>query len=350
MPKTFISEILPNQEVASSFVVDEKQLRTAKNGAPFLTLKLVDKTGQIAGRIWDQAEAWSQTIVPKTVVSVRGRTELFRDELQLQIYEISPVPINEIDRSDFMPVGPKNTEALFQRLQELASSLKRGSLKRLMRQILGDSQLMDRFKIAPAAKSMHHAYLGGLLEHSVAVAELTSDLSGLYQYLDRDLLVAGAILHDIGKIDEYVYDLSIDYSISGRLLGHMVLGVQILGEKIRALRSFPTEDALLIEHLILSHHGDTELGAVKLPMTREAFVLHFADDLDAKMNSLTRILADSRTGDETWTGYQPLFERFFFRGFPIPTEREEPGGEGSAREQGVQLDLWSVRKGHAPGS
>jgi 3'-5' exoribonuclease len=350
MPKTFISEILPNQEVASSFIVEEKQLRMAKNGAPFLTLKLVDKTGQIAGRIWEQAEAWSQAIVPKSVVSVRGRTELFREELQLQIFEIAIVPMNEVDRADFLPVGPKNLEDLFQRLQELASSVKRGSLKRLMRQVLGDSQLMDRFKIAPAAKSMHHAYLGGLLEHSVAVAELTSHLSVFYQDLNRDLLVAGAILHDLGKIDEFVYDLSIDYSIPGRLLGHMVLGVQILEEKIRSLRSFPTEDALLVKHLILSHHGATEMGAVKLPMTREAFVLHFADDLDAKMNSLTRILADSRTGDEAWTAYQPLFERFFFRGFPISAERETSGGEGSAKEQGVQLDLWSIKKKRETGA
>lgn len=350
MPKTLISEIVPNQEVASFFVVEEKQLRVAKTGTPFLTLKLVDKSGRIAGRIWERADEWSQAIAAKSVVFVRGRTDLFRDELQLQIHEISPVPLSEIDPADFLPVCPRNREDLMQDLRDLALSVRKGPLLRLMRQVLSDSDLMARFKTAPAAKSMHHAYLGGLLEHSLAVAQLVSQLSAFYGDLNRDLLVAGAILHDIGKIDEFVYDLSIDYSIPGRLVGHIVLGVQILEEKMRALRNFPTEEALLLQHLILSHHGDTAMGAVKLPMTREAFVLHLADDLDAKMNSLTRILSDVGGGDTTWTPYQQLFERFFFRGFPVSAEPETVSGQGSAKEQGVQLDLWSIKKARDAGA
>ena len=344
MPKIFISEIQPNQEVASCFVVEDKQLRVAKNGTPFLTLKLVDKSGQIGGRIWERAEACFQTIAPQSVVFIRGRSDLYRDELQLQIHEIAPVPMEQIDRADFLPVCSKSREDLMQDLRVLASSVKRSSLQRLLRQIQGDAPLMDRFALAPAAKSMHHAYLGGLMEHSLAVAHLVSQLSDFYGDLNRDLLVVGAILHDIGKISEFVYDLAIDYSIPGRLVGHMVLGVQILEEKIRHLRGFPAEEALLLKHLILSHHGDTAMGAVKLPMTREALVLHFADDLDAKMNSVSRILADSRNGDAAWTAYQPLFERFFFRGFPASAEPETVGGQERAKEQGVQLDLWSSKK------
>jgi 3'-5' exoribonuclease len=350
VPKTFVSEIVPNQEVASFFVVEEKQLRVAKTGLPFLTLKLADKSGRIAGRIWERAEEWSQAIAVRSVVFIRARSDLFRDELQLQIHEISPVPLNEIDRADFLPVGPRNGEDLMQELRDLVFSLKKGPLQRLMRQVLSDSHLMDRFKTAPAAKSMHHAYLGGLLEHSLAVAQLVSQLCTFYGDLNRDLLVAGAILHDIGKIDEFVYDLAIDYSIPGRLVGHIVLGVQILEEKLRSLRNFPTGEALLLQHLILSHHGDAELGAVKLPMTREAFVLHLADDLDAKMNSLTRILSETRDEDAPWTSYQPLFERFFFRGFPVSAEGETLGGQGGAKEQGIQLHLWSTKKGPIAGA
>jgi 3'-5' exoribonuclease len=342
--KIYISEIIPNQEVVSSFVVEEKQLRVAKNGTPFLTLKLVDKSGRITGRIWEQAEEWSQSIAPRSVVFVRGRSEVYRDELQLQIHEISPVPLKEIDRADFLPVGPKSVDPLFQKMRELAQSIKKGSLQRLMRHILGDAHLMDRFKAAPAAKSMHHAYLGGLLEHSVSVAELVLSISTFYSDLDRDILVAGAILHDIGKVDEFVYDLYIDYSPPGRLLGHMVLGVEILNEKIRSLKGFPPEEALLLNHLILSHHGEIELGAVRLPMTREAVALHLADDLDAKMNSLTRILSDSKEGDEAWTPYQPMFERFFFRGLPASAERETAIGLDNSKEQGVQLKLWSTKR------
>jgi len=342
--KTLISEMLPNQEVASSFVVEEKQLRVARNGTPFLTLKLADKSGQITGRIWERAEEWSRSIDAKSVVFVRGRSELFREELQLQIDEIAPVPLVDIDRADFLPVCPRSVEALLEKLKELAATIKKGPLQRLTRQILSDTHLMDRFKAAPAAKSMHHAYLGGLIEHTVAVTELVSSIAAFYPDLNRDLLVIGAILHDIGKVDEFTYDLCIDYSPSGRLLGHMVLGVQILDEKIRSLRSFPSEEALLLSHLILSHHGEVEMGAVRVPMTREAFALHFADDLDAKMNSLTRILADCKQGDEAWTPYQPLFERFFFRGFPVPAASLTLTGSPNDKEQGIQLNLWSTRK------
>jgi 3'-5' exoribonuclease len=341
MAKTYISDIGPNQEVASCFAVEEKQLRVAKNGTQFLTLKLVDKSGQITGRIWERAEEWSRTIAPKSVVRVRGRSELFRDELQLQIHDLSPLAREEIDPSDFLPVSPRSVEDLFQKLKELASTIKKGALQRLAKHILSDVHLMERFKTAPAAKSMHHAYLGGLLEHTVAVTELASLIATYYPDLNRDLLVVGSMLHDIGKVDEFVYDLCIDYSSSGRLLGHMVLGVQILDEKIRSLRSFPSEEAMLLSHLILSHHGETTLGAVRLPMTREAFVLHFADDLDAKMNSLTRILSDSKAGDDAWTPYQPLFERFFFRGFPAPAEGKTEIGPERGKDQGVQLRLWS---------
>jgi 3'-5' exoribonuclease len=339
--KTFVSEISPNQDVVSAFIVAEKQLRVARNGTPFLILKLVDKSGQIAGRIWERAEGWAHSIAPRSVVRVHGRSELFRDELQLQIHDISPVSLNEIDRADFLPVSPKNPEKLFQKLKEMTSTIKKGALQKLIKHLLSDAHLMDRFKLAPAAKSMHHAYLGGLLEHTVAVTEMASFIASFYPDLNHDLLLVGAILHDIGKVDEFVYDLYIEYSHSGRLLGHMVLGVQILDEQIRSLRSFPPEEAILLNHLILSHHGGEAMGAVRLPMTREAFVLHFADDLDAKMNSVTRILADSKAGDEAWTAYQPLFERFFFRGFPVPAPGKTLDTPGSNKDQGVQLKLWT---------
>jgi len=339
--KIFISEIQPNQEVATSFIVTEKQLRVARNGTQFLTLKLVDKTGEITGRIWERAEEIAQTISAKGVVFLRARSETFREELQLQIQEISPVSVSEIDPSDFLPVCPLSTEILFEKLKKLTGGIKRRSLHQLMVHIFGDRELVGQLKRAPAAKAMHHAYLGGLLEHTVSVVGLVSQICKNYSDLDRDLLIAGAVFHDLGKIHEFVYDLYIDYSNAGRLLGHMVLGVRILEEKIDALKSFPEEDALLLKHLILSHHGQVELGAVRLPMTREAFVLHFADDLDAKMNSLTRILSESKGADDAWTSYQPLFERFFFKGLPQAAENSLAAPADLPEEdQGVQLSLW----------
>lgn len=351
--KIFVSEIQPNQEVATLLVVSDMQVRTARNGNPFLTLKMVDKTGEINGRVWENAEAISKSLAPKQVVFVRGRTEKFREELQLQIQEIRTLPLNEVDPSDFLPSCPVDGESLFEKLRKLAQSVKRKSLHQLLAQILGDRDLMERFRGAPAAKSMHHAYLGGLLEHTVSVASLVSQISKHYPELDREILIVGAILHDLGKVDEFTYDLAIDYSHAGRLLGHIVLGVQILEDKIRGLKHFPPEEALLLKHLILSHHGQTDLGAVKLPMTREAFVLHFADDLDAKMNSLTRILSESKGADVAWTAYQPLFERFFFRGFP-PSEEcnglPSPNRRDEEQTQGEQLRLWSMDPKRRPDS
>jgi len=344
MAKIYISDIRPNQEIESSFVVTEKQLRVARNGSPFLTLKLADKTGEVTGRIWERAGEVADLIPVKGVVSVRCRSESFRDELQLQIQSISPLPLEEVDPADFLPVCPVSVKLLFDRLRKIAASVRRPCMQELMRQLLADRPLMERFKRAPAAKSMHHAYLGGLLEHTVSVAELVSELCRHYRDLDRDLLIAGAILHDIGKVHEFQYDLYIDYSHSGRLLGHMVLGLQILEDAIGRLKSFPSEEALLLKHLVLSHHGETQFGAVRLPMTREALVLHFADDLDAKMNGVSRILLESKGPDEFWTSYQPLFERFFYRGMPLSSEDddESPVDAEQPQRDGVQLNFWAM--------
>ncbi len=341
MAKPFVQEILPNTEVAGAFVVTDKQLRRARNGTPFLTLKLADKTGEMTARIWERADEAERSILKNTVVFVKGRAEVFRDELQLQIQEITSVPRKDIDPSDFLPVCPNDTRRLLEDLQRMARSVKRRSLGRLLRHFLEDAELMGQFKLAPAAKSMHHAYLGGLLEHTVSVALLVSEISSLYPDLDRDLLIVGAFLHDIGKIHEFDYDLFIDYSDAGRLLGHMVLGVEILQGKLRGLRNFPHQDALLLKHLILSHHGEPDFGAVRLPMTREAFALHLADDLDAKMNGINRILSESRGANEAWTAYQTMYDRFFFRGLPSVPDTLSPSAVDTTGDRGIQLNIWA---------
>ena len=207
-------------------------------------------------------------------------------------------------------------------------------LRRLCETILADPEIMTRFKLAPAAKSMHHAYIGGLLEHTVSVITLIYRICNHYPDLDRDLLITGGFFHDIGKIEEFVYDTHIDYSDAGRLVGHMVQGIQIVEDKIRGMEDFPVETALLVKHLILSHHGEAQFGAVRLPASKEAFALHLADDLDAKMNAISRILADSGNDDSTWTGFETIFDRHFFRGFPrrndaaSVNEISETGGIG----------------------
>ncbi len=351
MAKTYISDIQPNQDVLSQFIVAEKQLRVARNGTPFLTLRLADKTGEVVGRMWEGADVAAAAIPVRGVVLVSGRSELYREELQLQIREISVVEPERIDPSDYLPVCPISPDILFENLKKLAADIKRRPLHQLMRHILGDRPLMELFKRAPAAKAMHHAYLGGLLEHTVSVARLAARICDHYGEIDRDLLISGAILHDIGKVREFCYETYIDYSNEGRLLGHMILGVEIVEEKIGALKDFPPEEGLVLKHLILSHHGETEFGAVKLPMTREAFVLHFVDDLDAKMNSLGRILSEPKDEGVEWTSFQQPFGRFFYRGSrsvsPEPAAGPSPDSDSPAGDGGesvLQLPLWPGRR------
>ena len=316
VPKLFISELKPNLEIASLFVASEKQLRTARNGTVYLDLKLLDKTGDISGKMWEKAVEASEGFQSGDIVYLRARTELYKDRMQLSISEIMPVPAGAYDPADFLPVCPFDRDELFQRLGKLLSGMTDCFARRLCEAILADPELMTRFKLAPAAKSMHHAYIGGLLEHTLSVITLVYRICNHYPDLDRDLLIAGAFLHDIGKISEFVYDTHIDYSDAGRLVGHMVLGTQIVEDKIRTIEGFPEETSLLIKHLILSHHGEAQFGAVRLPASKEAFALHMADDLDAKMNAINRILANSAADDSTWTGFETIFGRHFFRGFP----------------------------------
>ncbi len=222
-----------NLEIASLFVASEKQLRTARNGTVYLDLKLLDKTGEISGKMWEKADEASGAFQSGDIVYLRARTELYKDRMQLSISEIMPVPAGAYDPADFLPVCPYDRDELFERLGKLLSGMTDCFARRLCEAILADPELMTRFKLAPAAKSMHHAYIGGLLEHTVSVITLVYRICNHYPDLDRDLLIAGAFLHDIGKIEEFVYDTHIDYSDAGRLVGHMVLGTQIVEDKIR---------------------------------------------------------------------------------------------------------------------
>ncbi len=346
MPKILIADMKPGRNVSTTLLVQEKELRKARNGKPFLSLRLSDKSGELVGRVWDGAEDTASVIPCKGVVALEGRVELFREELQLNIQNISPVASSDIDPGDFLPTCPHGTDILFQELKQTLGSIQRKPLQQLVKHLTGDARLMEKFKKAPAAKSMHHAYLGGLLEHTLGVCKLALAISDHYGPLDRDLLLMGAFLHDMGKVDEFDYEWFIDYSHAGRLLGHMVLGVEILEEKIRNMKHFPSREALLLKHMVLSHHGASELGAVRLPMTREAIALHFADDLDAKMNSISRILNDKKAGDDVWTAYQSLFERYFLRG--LPSEGDSPAPPGKSHDGDtddfIQLNLWSSRK------
>lgn len=342
-PGQRVADIMPNQVVAGTFVVEEKQLRTAKNGKPFLTLTLRDKTGTVTARLWENAAQAAQNLSGHKVLRIQGRSELFRDELQIHIQDMEPVPRDAVDPSDFLPVCPKDPHALWKALKGLLQKVQSKTHRELIRAFLSDRALMDAFGKAPAGKDFHHAYVGGLLEHTVGVMHLATLIGTQYPSLDQDILLMGAFLHDIGKVREFTYDLVIDYSDVGRLVGHMVLGVEILNTKIAACNNFPEETAVLLKHMILSHHGEPELGAVRSPMTREAMALHFADDLDAKMNNLENLMARNDDPDSLWTAFQSLYKRYFYKG----PRKDEPGSHTPGSEPASaacrevrQLPLW----------
>lgn len=322
--KRFVQELKENEALISPFLVKAKSLGSTRSGAPFLSLRLGDRTGEMEGRVWERAAEMDSAFAVNDVVRVRGRVERYRDQLQLNITEIERLPREQVDPATFLPRSTADPEGLWQELKELAATVQNPHLMRLLQHFLTDRAFAREIREAPAAKSMHHAYLGGLLEHTVSVTRLLERVCDHYPALDRDLLIAAGILHDVGKMEELSADVSIEYTDTGRLLGHVVLGAQRVAQKISQIRGFPAELALLLQHLIISHHGEYEFGAPRRPKTPEAFALHCADDLDAKMNHLFRLLEAERASPSRWTTFQRAYDRFIYKG--------DGGGDHAAPE------------------
>jgi len=318
----YVENIRERDWVESVFLVREKITATAKNGKPYLTLKLMDRSGEVEGRVWDNVEALSATFDRDDFVQVSAKASVYLGKMQLVVQKLVRLDEKLVDLRDFLPVATRSLDGMIVEFRELIASLANPHLRALMEAFLEDQDFMQAFCRAPAAKSMHHVYLGGLLDHSLSVAQLAHDVSSHYPEVDRDLLVVGALLHDIGKVAELRYSRSFEYTDAGKLLGHIVMGVELVEEKIRELNDFPTLTGTLLKHLLLSHHGQYEYGSPKRPKTLEAVVLNFIDDLDSKINGISSYLQKENTEDGQWTGYHRLYERYFYR----------PAGQGDKAE------------------
>jgi len=312
--KIYVDQINDRDLVESVFLLREKTLAVAKNGKPYLVLKLMDKTGELEGRVWDNADHMSAVADRNDFVLVRGRASLYLGKMQLVVQEMARRSEDEVSLADFMPVSRYPTTELIARLRSKVESLTSTHFRRLMEAFLADADFLRRYSTAPAAKSMHHVFLGGLLEHSLAVADLAEDVCRRYPDLQKDLLIVGALLHDVGKIAELEYSRSFDYTDAGKLIGHIVLGAQMVETKIREVGNFPPQDALLLGHLLLSHHGQYEYGSPKRPKTVEAVILNFLDDLDSKINGVQSHIDRNTAGESAWTSYHRLYDRYFFKG------------------------------------
>jgi len=308
-----IKEITDGQTIRDLFLVREMSRGETKTGKPYLSLTLMDASGEISGRVWENAEQLMGECPAGAVVSVSGQAQAYKGILQLRIDNLSRIADSEVDLAQFVPSVQGNVGLMAKELLKLAGSVENPFLKELLLALFGERRLMQAFKKAPAAKVMHHAYVGGLLEHTLAVARLADSVSGLYPSLDRSLLMAGALLHDLGKLKEFSFDsFPFEYSDRGRLVGHMVLGIEMIQEKINGISGFPEDLADRLKHLILSHHGRHEFGSPSLPMMQEAFALNFLDDLDAKINYLDRLSGQVKGEGYQWTEFQRNLERFLF--------------------------------------
>jgi 3'-5' exoribonuclease len=312
MKPVFVNSLTADQTITSFFLVAEKETRTTREGKPYLRLELADRTGSIEARMWEGFEAAAESIARDSFVKVQARVETYRGRLQLNIERLRRAEPEEIELADFFPHTTHDVEALYGRLMEIVAAMTNPHLKALLERLLGDPDLAAKLKRAPAAKSIHHAYLGGLLEHIVSLCELCRAVAPRYPEINLDLLLAGAILHDIGKIEELSYDGSFGYTTEGLLLGHIVQGLALVRRRIDSVENFPPELRVAVEHMIVSHHGQYEFGSPRLPMFPEALLLHYLDDLDSKMAAM-RATLEAEPGEGGWTSWNAALERRLLR-------------------------------------
>jgi len=313
MKQTFVDMLKPGQFVDDVFVGQDKRLAHKRNGEPYLTLTVADRSGNMRAVVWDNVDAVNRDFVSGDYVKVSGNVSQYKDQLQLVVRHLTPVNPNDIDARDYLPVAHRDVDQMLDRLMQINKSVQNAHLSALLDAFFQDEAFVALFKSAPAAKKMHHAYLGGLLEHTLSIARLVQAVSNHYKGVDYDLLLTGGVLHDVGKVHEFTYEKHIDYSDSGRLLNHIVLGVEMLEKKIQTLRGFPVDLALLLKHMVVSHHGTREFGSPEPPKTLEAIVLNHLDDLDAKVTGV-RTFMEQENSEDAWTSYHRVMDRFFYKG------------------------------------
>ena len=319
MPRVCVKELKDGDSVNEIFLLADKQLRANRNANLYLLATLRDRTGVISGLMWNVAEDSAQEFSAGDYVRVRGKVQVYQGGLQMIVTHIDPAPEASANPEDFHVQSQANAAPQLARLKELLLSLQSLPLRTLAECFLEDDALITGLCAAPAGVKAHHAYMGGLIEHVVGMSEIADRLCSLYPVLNRDLLLLGVLLHDLGKVRELSWDPTLAYTDEGQLLGHINIAVEMLNEKLKAAesrlgQSFNAETVLRLKHMILSHHGTLGFGSPVLPMTPEAITLHYIDNLDARLNEFSRSIADDLNGDSSWTPFSPRLERRLFKG------------------------------------
>jgi len=324
MKSPYVSELGADQSIVTYFLVCGKEMCSSAKGRKWLQLELGDKTGVIFGKMWDGYEGAAATVAPDDVVKIQARSKTYNGKLELTVEKIRRAEPEEYDLEDLIPHTEKSIVELKKKLEAYVARVRNPWLAQLLEAVLDDPRVAGRFERAPAAKLMHHAYVGGLLEHVVSLCGLCRMMTEHYPELDGDILTAAAILHDVGKLDEMSYERAVQYTPEGELLGHILIGYELVSRKMEGIEGFPAELKTLLLHLIVSHHGQYEFGSPKLPMTREAVVFHYLDELDSRVGAMRRGLeAPAAEGEEMWTGRVAALGRRLLR-----TERYNAGTSG----------------------
>ena len=310
--KIKLADLKANQTVELQLLIRRKNLAQSRNGKDYLSLKLGDSSAEISAFLWDDAARADAGLNEGDCVHIKGRSQVFNGNLQLTLSFVE-VWQGPIDARNFLPQTDKHIPTLQRDLLQIVAEIRDPWLKRLAQAFfVKDQKFVEDFALAPAAKAMHHAWLGGLIEHTLGVARLALQITPLYPQINADLVLTGALLHDVGKVRELVYERNLDYSTEGRLLGHIMIGVQMIREKALAIKGFPNSTLMLLEHLILSHHGEYEYGSPKRPKTLEAIFLNFIDDFDAKIIAVDSHLNSSKASETSWSDFHRLFGRAFY--------------------------------------
>jgi 3'-5' exoribonuclease len=312
MKTSFVTDLGTEQTVTTFFLVHEKEIRNTREGKQYLRLELGDRSGTIEARMWDQFEVIAKEFARDDFVKVQARVEIYKNRPQLALQQVRRAKPEEVDLADFLPHTKEDIGKLWAQLLEYANSIGDPWLKQLVTGIISDPTVAACYKRAPAAKVMHHAYIGGLLEHVVGLCGLAKQVAQHYPELNLDLLLTVAMLHDVGKLEELCYDRAIGYTTEGQLLGHIVMELETVTKAMNAIVGFPANLKTVVQHLLISHHGQYEFGSPKLPMIREAMVFHYLDDMDSKMAAVRASLATA-SGEEEWSTYSAALGRKFLK-------------------------------------
>jgi 3'-5' exoribonuclease len=309
MKSPYVNELEPNKLITTSFLVHSKEIRQKKTGELYLSLQLGDRTGELDAKMWDNVAEVIDSFDRDDFVKIKGLIQVFHNRPQLTIHKLRRMDDSEIEFADYFPSSKRDPEGMWKELRGIVAGIGNRHLKSLLEAMLDDEDIAARYRRAPAAKQIHHAFLGGLIEHVLSLCALARMIAPHYPMIDSDLLLTGVVLHDIGKIYELNYERGFSYSNEGQLLGHITIAMRMVSDKLRGLPDFPPQLRVLVEHMILSHHGQLEFGSPKIPQFPEALLLHYLDDLDSKMECMRALIENDRQLEGCFTTYNASMGR-----------------------------------------